>query len=1804
MTCEFLSGLTQLPFPSSSVVVGAGNITTAGTLYFFLTARNRAGWTVASNPVAITYPANSGITITLPPAARGLGTDFLRYSLSANTTNTPISAYQLAEWENYEIDEYTRRTLSPIALTRNEHINPAGSVAIPTDLPTGTDRLNGQHRLVIGGLPLTTTSSYYKYSQFTSKLTDGINVIEPQPGQKWLRTTNPYTNQIVNAFGTGGCAQDVRDIESSYVLLPPPYDPVQPSPVKGLSPIKLTWRNNSTIPLKAGTNIALQIRQGAANRTDSFNGKLILTLRGYTDGLGNYDRLDAGGINAMPNVDIDRVWGYTDDALGILTLNKDLPEGESVVYEIAPFFTAQQFQGNLAATELISTYLYPYTQSGKNVAPLWAITGDLVLPVAERMHVVPLLGAGVKVNSGSAIVKAYTFTQVPDQSIYGLTPNTPNQIIAIDGNGNCARRITPLGSEAIRAIVSTQSGRAKLGIYSPVISIAANGRANLTLTYPTITANNQAQIRSDYPIIGGDLGEFNPTFLRIFAYSSTGYYPALSAGASDIGLVIGVTQAIAIDSLGALIPNPPDPTDPLFGLFAPPSTTATPATGGTIPAGNYQFCAVYYYDGSSASKIDHTDPSVIRESELTIADLYLLNQGWGRPILNLSGLRGILRSDTFAWQHRPVTGGSIFFYNPDSIAIDDGISTFKPTYLTTTEPGRWLIRKSFSVTPVGIWVSTTTYSYLQQVTIPSDGSYLYINPIPSSGNPVTNNTYWQQMSFRGAVGIQGIPGLTGAITVGANPNTPALNASATYTVDSIQGLAIGQHYGFNNVLGTLLLTALPTATTATLQNIDATVGSAIAPTTKILLTGKTGGIGQTGAAGTTGATTVGTNPNLPAINSTTIYTVITTTGLAVGQVYGFDAIGGTLEAIALTATTVTLKNIDSIAGVGIPAGSKLNVSGRRGATGATGSPHVGTGAYNAGTTYNRFDEVDRNGASYYWRNPTSGNSQPPSSDWQLIADRGLTGAVGTMGATTVGVNPNIPVIGASNTYTVDTTTNLAVNQHYGFNSIAGSLLVISTPTATTVVLQNIDAIANATVPTATKLLAVGKTGGIGQTGAPGTVGAITVGTNPNLPNLNASANYTIDTITSIAIGQYYGFSGITGTLLLTGIVSATVITLTNIDATPNSPIAPSTKLVPTGKKGDAGSGGDMYRTQYDTNNDGVVDDSAKLANQLPGYYLDRANQTGTQLANTVINFGESVDDRVDTLLVMGSGMSKVYDDTLNRLTLSSSGGGSTGAATNWQLKTANYIAIPGDKLRLDATASDIVITLPYTPSATDADILFQRLELGTNKVLLRSGANKFNTQTNQDAVFAPSTINLIEGVSYVNSAIGWLNQHNRLTFQAYTPIISGILLTYASDGDANGLAYYLGTNSLTSAFTNPIASGIIPAVASSTLDPATTPISRLMDRSSAGLFHSNSEANPWCMFDLATKSIAINKYTIRNKGADTNHFLRNWTLEGTNAIASFNLAGSNAATWTAIDTRVNDATLVTMDQFYTLTANGSTASFRYLRFRQTGLTSTGSNFLIFGELEFYGLLAQSSPSPSTMLTGVPSAYSTSLWVSGDSTSANGTNQITTIVNSNSNAAIKSVTAPTNLNTALLKVFDTTVNANVMAQNSTNNGYLIVDNKATPIAWLAMVLINDLPNDNTVSQCIFGSANSFPWHPTGATAMYANVQGQGIAQNNGQVYIDGSSTGIGGLAVVKPATWTLQYWDMADSTSAAFDYIGGRDRNDQFSTSYWNGKFAEIIVGTALLPVADRNRIEGYLAWKYQLNAKLPAGHPHKNSAPA
>ena len=60
-------------------------------------------------------------------------------------------------------------------------------------------------------------------------------------------------------------------------------------------------------------------------------------------------------------------------------------------------------------------------------------------------------------------------------------------------------------------------------------------------------------------------------------------------------------------------------------------------------------------------------------------------------------------------------------------------------------------------------------------------------------------------------------------------------------------------------------------------------------------------------------------------------------------------------------------------------------------------------------------------------------------------------------------------------------------------------------------------------------------------------------------------------------------------------------------------------------------------------------------------------------------------------------------------------------------------------------------------------------------------------------------------------------------------------------------------------------------------------------------------------------------------------------------------------------------------------------------------------------------------------------------------------------------------------------------------------------------------------------------------------------------------------------------------------------IGG---NFDASQDWLHGNIAEIIVIDSIVSQPDREKIEGYLAWKWGLEANLPADHPYKAAAPA
>jgi hypothetical protein len=52
-----------------------------------------------------------------------------------------------------------------------------------------------------------------------------------------------------------------------------------------------------------------------------------------------------------------------------------------------------------------------------------------------------------------------------------------------------------------------------------------------------------------------------------------------------------------------------------------------------------------------------------------------------------------------------------------------------------------------------------------------------------------------------------------------------------------------------------------------------------------------------------------------------------------------------------------------------------------------------------------------------------------------------------------------------------------------------------------------------------------------------------------------------------------------------------------------------------------------------------------------------------------------------------------------------------------------------------------------------------------------------------------------------------------------------------------------------------------------------------------------------------------------------------------------------------------------------------------------------------------------------------------------------------------------------------------------------------------------------------------------------------------------------------------------------------------------STAFLAAEIGEILFANAVPSAANRQKIEGYQAWRWGLQAALPAGHPYQNAAP-
>jgi len=79
--------------------------------------------------------------------------------------------------------------------------------------------------------------------------------------------------------------------------------------------------------------------------------------------------------------------------------------------------------------------------------------------------------------------------------------------------------------------------------------------------------------------------------------------------------------------------------------------------------------------------------------------------------------------------------------------------------------------------------------------------------------------------------------------------------------------------------------------------------------------------------------------------------------------------------------------------------------------------------------------------------------------------------------------------------------------------------------------------------------------------------------------------------------------------------------------------------------------------------------------------------------------------------------------------------------------------------------------------------------------------------------------------------------------------------------------------------------------------------------------------------------------------------------------------------------------------------------------------------------------------------------------------------------------------------------------------------------------------------------------------------------------------------------------TAQAFQTAGSTSDTDSAGVGIGARDQQQDENYDGAIAEIVIVEGDVSDATREKIEGYLAWKWGLQDSLPAGHPYKSERP-
>jgi hypothetical protein len=687
MTARFASTINKYTHGTEFVVsaMSGGNLSTSGNIYIYVCAVNRAGRTFLSDGININYTNNQKIRITLNSTILDYanGEDIYKIIIAGNTTDDKTLASQLAVYEVKEANQTTIKTLPVnIDLTRDEHIKIASSVASNSNLPTGTDEINGMIRAILDeGL-------IYKLDAFA------ISGVYPATTGFWVvQESYGFYPNITDIQAINGANRALNQVLNP-LLAPPKEDNTDSIPIRYWFVNGDTDDGGSALPVGTYLNLKLTVNGINGDSLGSFNtlfsGLIKTTLKGY------YDPVTRTLDTSPSDSNILQIWT---DTASSLQLKDELPRGQYAVYDIVFSFNPDQLQNRILEGDSIGLDIFNQGLFG-TPSKLYFLTGSLVYNNGDLLRIFPAQ-VGIIRGSGSATIGNDSQgwdTPLLGENSYplGLVADTVDQLAMISGTrGGDIRIIQDYAdrdfSEVVRAFISTEAGISNASDVSNIITLNNNDRLQVTVYYPFNGTTNKGTIRNNYPdvIANSSIGEASVNKLTIYVVKDGTIYELTDYA----NVLIDDSQTITISDLTgyATIGSVPINADNYYCLWDFPTAPVASQIvgGGNLTSGNYSVYVAYSYPSPNTKivSINHSSsyfplisyPSVtcINESTLSFAELLNSLQYWRYPVADNAELRGLEISEIVPYHARAVNN-LIYIYDPFSTDIDDDDIYIKP----------------------------------------------------------------------------------------------------------------------------------------------------------------------------------------------------------------------------------------------------------------------------------------------------------------------------------------------------------------------------------------------------------------------------------------------------------------------------------------------------------------------------------------------------------------------------------------------------------------------------------------------------------------------------------------------------------------------------------------------------------------------------------------------------------------------------------------------------------------------------------------------------------------------------------------------------------------------------------------------------------------------------------------------------------------------------------------------------------------------------------------------------------------------